>query len=50
MKGRIAWLCYGSMWDDESTEDCAPELRFSEPDRWGYRKVVKVVIFEVEDE
>jgi hypothetical protein len=42
---KLAWLCY-----DES--DLQPEIRFEEPERWRYRKIVPIVyaVLEIDDE
>lgn len=36
---RLAWLCY--LHDEE--DDILPVIRFEEPERWIYRKVVPIV-------
>jgi hypothetical protein len=36
---KLAWLCYLHDVDD----DILPVIRFEEPERWVYRKVVPIV-------
>ena len=46
MKGKLAWLCY----DNEDIENgYPPNIRFSEPEKWMYSKVIPIVYFEVEE-
>ena len=37
---KLAWLCY--LYDEED-DILGPEIRFVEPERWRYRKVVPIV-------
>ena len=38
---KLAWLCYPH-WHD-SGKDYMPVIRFEEPERWIYRKIVPIV-------
>ena len=42
---RLAWLCY--LHDEE--DDILPVIRFVEPERWVYRKVVPIVYAILEE-
>ena len=46
---KLAWLCY--LYDEED-DILGPEIRFVEPERWRYRKVVPIVyaVLETDDD
>jgi len=54
MKGKIAWLVKGDyrMYEPDAgeSEEGTWTVIFREPDRYSYRTVKKVVMFEVEDD
>lgn len=45
MKGKIAWLVYS--WEYDEDWD-SPEVVFSEPKWTDYKRIQKIVYFEVE--
>jgi len=47
---KLAWLCYPHWVDKE--DDILPVIRFEEPERWIYRKIVPIVyaILEVDND
>lgn len=44
---KLAWLCYPHWVDKE--DDILPVIRFVEPERWVYRKVVPIVYAILEE-
>jgi hypothetical protein len=48
---KLAWLCYPHDYGDDP-DDLYPVIRFEEPERWIYRKIVPIVyaILEVDND
>lgn len=38
----MAYLCYPTQPWDGDLEDIEPEIKFEEPDRWKYEKVIPI--------
>jgi len=48
---KLAWLCYPHDYGDDP-DDLYPVIRFVEPERWVWRKIVPIVyaILEVDND
>ena len=47
---KLAWLCYPHVLEDDDEDDLEPVVRFTEPSRYLYARVVMIVYAIVESE
>jgi hypothetical protein len=45
---KLAWLCYPRKYEDDEEEEPEPIIKFEEPVRYFYERVVMIVYAEVE--
>ena len=45
----IAYLCYPALQMGDDLDDEQPEIRFEEPDRWMYSRVVPITFSPLKD-
>jgi hypothetical protein len=47
---KLAWLCYNHQLEDEDDDEQEPVIRFTEPSRYRYARVVMIVYATVESD
>lgn len=45
----IAYLCYPALQMGDDLDDCEPEIKFEEPARWMYHRVVPITFSPLKD-